>query len=168
LGIATLFALFIAFVVLLLFVLPAEYGIDPTNFGRITGIGRLSEGGGEFQVAHNGTVHRLEPAAPRNDTVVLTLTGVGDFLEFKFHLEANQTMLYIWTSNAPVDFDFHGEPDADRSTFSSYDASQGNGRSGSFQAPFTGRHGWFFQNPGDATVTITLQTWGYYDVVGRV
>lgn len=28
------------------------------------------------------------------------------------------------------------------------------------------RHGWYFRNVGDEPVTITLQTWGYYEVVG--
>ena len=39
LGIATLGAV----VLLVMVVLPAEYGIDPTGFGRLTGISKLSD-----------------------------------------------------------------------------------------------------------------------------
>ena len=168
LGLATLFAAFVAFVVLLLFVLPAEYGIDPTKIGRITGISKLSEDSHELDLGdRGGTVSKVEPAAPRNDTVMFELAGLADN-EYKFHVATNQTLLYTWTSTGPVNFDFHGDPDnpSTPGEFASYDAAQGTGRSGSFQAPFDGRHGWYFQNVGDSPVTITLQTWGYYDVVG--
>ncbi|MHB1260132.1 MAG: hypothetical protein ACYC2H_00305 [Thermoplasmatota archaeon] len=171
LGWATLFAAFIAFTVLLLFVLPAEYGIDPTRIGQLTGISKLSGISNELQLGDRATaINKVEPAAPRNDTVVLTLTGLGDDFEYKLHLLANQSLLYSWTATAPVDFDFHGEPDTPSrpGEFSSFEASQGNARSGSFQAPFDGKQGWYFRNVGEGTVTITLQTWGYYDVIGRI
>ena len=168
LGLATLFAAFVAFVVLLLFVLPAEYGIDPTKIGQITGISKLSENSHGLELGDRlGTVSRVEPNAPRNDTVTIQLGVLADN-EYKFHLMANQSLLYSWTSTGPVDFDFHGDPDRPSrpGEFSSYDAGQGIGSSGSFQAPFDGRHGWYFRNVGDEPVTITLQTWGYYEVVG--
>jgi hypothetical protein len=168
LGLATLFAAFVAFVVLLLVVLPAEYGIDPTKFGQITGISRLSEDSHEVDLGgRQGLVSRVEPAAPRNDTFTITLEGLADN-EFKLHVLANQSLLYSWTATGPVNFDFHGDPDnpSRPGEFASYDAAQGIERSGSFQAPFDGRHGWYFQNVGDAPVTITLRTWGYYDVIG--
>lgn len=171
LALATLLAAFIAGVVLLLVVLPAEFGIDPTNFGRITGISRLHDDSSELDLGDRlGTVHHPEPAAPRNDSVTLTLTGLGDDLEYKFHLGANQSLLYEWSASALVEFDFHGDPDQPSrpGEFSSYAAGQAFNGSGSFQAPFAGRHGWYFRNIGPDPVTITLRTWGYYDVVGRL
>lgn len=171
LGYATLFALLVAGSVLLLVVLPAEYGIDPTNFGRITGISRLSGESAELDLGdRTSSIHRQEPGLPRNDTVVLTLNGLGDDLEYKFHLLANQTLLYTWTASANIEFDFHGDPDnpSQPGEFSSYDKGQAMNGSGSFQAPFAGRHGWYFRDIGNEPVTITLHTWGYYDVVGRL
>lgn len=169
LGVATLFALFVAGVVLLLFVLPAEYGIDPTKFGQVTGISQLSDPGYGLELEGTGSIHRSEPAPPRNDTVVIRLDALADN-EYKLHLLANQSLLYSWTASGPVDYDFHGEPDepATPGEFASYEARQDVGRDGSFQAPFTGRHGWYFRNVGDQPVDITLRTWGYYDVVGLV
>jgi hypothetical protein len=171
LGLATLFAAFIGGCVLLLFVLPAEYGIDPTRVGELTGVSRLYGGDAELDLGDRlGMVHRSESGAPRNDTVVLTLNGLGDDLEYKLHLLANQTFLYSWASSHLVEFDFHGEPDRPSrpGEFSSYDAGEGFNRSGSFQSPFDGRQGWYFRNVGPDPVTITLHTWGYYEVVGRV
>lgn len=170
LALATLFAAFVAAAVLLLFVLPAEHGIDVTGIGGITGLTKLAGDGHEVDLGDRaGAVSRVEPAAPRNDTVTIVLGALGDN-EYKFHLAANQSLLYSWTATGPVDFDFHGEPDrpSRAGEFASYDAAQGVERSGSFQAPFDGRHGWYFRNVGDDPVTITLQTWGYYDVVGLV
>jgi hypothetical protein len=167
LGFATLFAAFVAGCVLLLFVLPAEYGIDPTNFGRLTGISQLSQGGNEIELAGAGSVHRGETVAPRNDTFTITLDGLADN-EFKLHMLANQSIVYRWVATGPVNFDFHGEPDnpSRPGEFASYDKGQASEGAGSFTAPFQGRQGWYYQNVGDGPVTITLQTWGYYDVVG--
>src|SRR5688572_26550334 len=63
LGFATLFAAFVASCVLLLFVLPAEYGIDPTRVGQLTGIGRLSGSSNEIELGGAGSVHRAETAS---------------------------------------------------------------------------------------------------------
>ncbi|MFA5943522.1 MAG: hypothetical protein WC876_03540 [Candidatus Thermoplasmatota archaeon] len=168
LGYATLFSVFVAGSLLLLFILPAEYGFDPTGIGGAMGLTALSRGGAELDLGDRlGAVSKIEPAAPRNDTITINLAGLADN-EYKLHLEGNQSMLYSWTSTAIVNFDFHGDPDKPSrpGEFSSYEASQGTSRSGSFQAPFSGRHGWYVQNVGNEPVTITLQTWGYYDVVG--
>lgn len=167
LGFATLFAAFVAACVLLLFVLPAEYGIDPTRVGRLTGISQLAEPDNELGLQGAGSVHRPEPAAPRNDTFTITLGGLQDN-EFKLHLLADQGLVYHWTATGPVDHDLHGEPDEPSrpGEFASYEQGQDDEAAGSFTAPFDGRHGWHFRNVGNEPVTITLRTWGYYDVVG--
>lgn len=170
LGIAALFAAFVAACVLLLFVLPAEYGLDPTGVGRLTGISNLYSSDAELDLGRSaGSVHRAEAAAPRNGTFTITLDGLQDN-EFKLHMLANQSIVYSWTSTGPVDYDFHGEPDnpSRPGEFASYEAKQGSEGSGSFTAPFTGRQGWYYQNVGTEPVTITLQAWGYYEVVGLV
>jgi hypothetical protein len=77
---------------------------------------------------------------------------------------ANQSIVYTWRSDGVVNFDFHRPSRPDE--FSSYEDAQGTSRSGSFQAPFDGRHGWYFQNVNNDAVTITIEVWGYYEVVG--
>jgi hypothetical protein len=166
LAFAGLIAVGLAGVLLVTVVLPAEYGIDPTGFGRLTGIDDLSEGGGS-DVGRSGVVSRVEDGPPRNHTFSFELAGLQDD-EYKLHMLANQSILYTWTSTGPVNFDFHGDPDRPSrpGEFSSYEDAQDDSRSGSFQAPFDGRHGWYFQNVGGQPVTITLEVWGYYDVIG--
>jgi hypothetical protein len=34
-------------------------------------------------------------------------------------------------------------------------------------APFDGTHGWYWRNRGEATVTIVLQTSGFYDGITK-
>src|SRR5688500_18293141 len=104
LGFAAIIAVGIAIVLLVLVVLPAEHGIDPTGFGRVTGIDGLSGKGGTGERDGLGAAGRSEPAPPRNDTVVIELAGLADD-EYKFHLLADQTLLYAWTADGPVDFD---------------------------------------------------------------
>lgn len=167
LGAATLLAALIAVAVLVLFVLPAEYGIDPLKFGQLTGIADLHSDANAIDLEGAGAVHRNEPGPPRNDTFAFQLGGLADN-EFKLHLLANQSFVYSWSASGPVNVDFHGDPDRPSrpGEFASYQVGQGIEGSGSFQAPFDGRHGWYFQNVADEPVTITIQTWGYYDVIG--
>lgn len=160
----------LAGIVFVAVILPAEFGRDPTGFGRLTGIGDVANGGNEVDLGDRvGAISRVEESRPQNHTFVLQLGGLQDN-EYKLHLLANQSIVYAWKSTGPVNFDFHGDFDdpARAGDFSSYEASQGTSRSGSFQAPFDGRHGWYFQNIGDQPVTITIEVWGYYEVIGLV
>ena len=63
----------------------------------------------------------------------------------------------------------HGEAsDAKNDEFTSYWKDEGQERdSGAFAAPVTGRHGWFWQNLNDQTVTIRLKTSGFYEKLIR-
>src|SRR5688572_3194484 len=97
LGYAAVIAVGLAGVLLVLVVLPAEYGIDPTGFGRLTGIDRL-DGDGHGADA-SAALSRIEPSAPRNDTFTFTLGGLQDN-EFKLHMLAEQSIVYTWTSTA--------------------------------------------------------------------
>lgn len=166
LAFAALIALGLAAVVFATVILPAEFGRDPTGFGRLTGINALSNEG--HQIDHGDrSVSRIEAGPPRHDVFTFELAGLAE-AEYKLHLLANQSLLYNWTATGVVDFDFHGDPDRPSrpGEFSSYDAAQGLTRSGSFQAPFDGRHGWYFRNVYSQPVTITVETWGYYEPIG--
>jgi len=81
--------------------------------------------------------------------------------------------LYSWTvQGGAVHSEFHGEPtegDWPRDFYQSYEiAGQGTAGHGSFAAPFTGQHGWYWRNLGDEPVTIVLETSGYYTKLGRI
>jgi hypothetical protein len=94
--------------------------------------------------------------------------GPGEGVEIKYHMQKGAGMVYAWKANGKVAFEFHGEPDnkPNKDYFESYelDDKVGKDRSyGSFTAPTTGIHGWFWQNTGKTQVDIHLTTAGFYD-----
>ena len=57
-------------------------------------------------------------------------------------------MVYSWPATAPVIYDFHSEPEGAppgyAESFDKAEAPAATARS----APFSGIHGWFWENPG--------------------
>lgn len=162
---ATLAAVAIATIILVLVVLPAEYGIDPTGFGGATGIAALGASGASAPVAD--PANHAESRALRNDTLVLTVEpNFG--LEYKFKVAEDSGFAYAWTATGPLFFDFHGDRLNDTSgNFVSFLVGETLTSQGLFEAPFEGRHGWYWENRSDQAVTLTLRLTGFYDVVGR-
>ena len=70
---------------------------------------------------------------------------------------------YSWTATAPVIYDFHSEPEGAPPGYAeSFDKAEAPAANGTYTAPFSGIHGWFWENPGKTLVTITLNTAGFY------
>lgn len=160
-----------ASVILVTAVLPAEYGIDLVGTGRALGLDVLSGAGALAPVPppqgdalapmQEGQV-ALYPAAYRYDARELTL-GPYEYLEFKYRLAEGATMLFAWTASGAVLHDFHGDRDgAPANAAVSYDQRPRREAYGSFAAPFSGIHGWYWENPGAATITVRLTTAGFY------
>lgn len=105
----------------------------------------------------------------RADTVTLQVPAGGE-LEYKLAMALGKRLDYSWsTDGPPVYVDFHGEKTGDGSgAFTRHKNGDFASDSGTLVAPFDGRHGWFWRNEGSAAVTITLQTRGQYEVIGRV
>lgn len=169
---ATAAAFAVALVLLVVAVLPVEYGIDPIGAGRALGLLRNSgEVAEETPVAVQQGDAALEPVAQadfaaygapyRVDAAEFVLEPY-DYLEYKYHLAQGAGMVFSWTADAPLTHDFHGEPDGDSNNVRSYDKSRKSAANGSFTAPMTGIHGWFWENPGNKPVTIKLTTSGFY------
>ena len=177
--IASVFATLLAGIILITAILPAEYGIDPTGFGRLTGLTALSTqikatsqslpmACPAQNTADNLTQNGQQPSkAQWLDTVKIVIPA-GEGLEYKFHLVKGAALEYSWaTDGASVYFDFHGEPQGDKSGyFKSYQESTDNQASGSLLAPFEGSHGWFWENKSRSPVTIVLNTKGSYRILG--
>jgi hypothetical protein len=169
---ATAVAFAAAAVLLVLIVLPAEYGIDPTGIGRRLGLTRLAAAESREPPApapaERPAAAIERPAAFRSDEVSLTLAS-GEGAEIKATMRRGDRFVYSWSADGPVDFDMHGEPAVRKGDeYSSYSKKDGETAShGSFEAPFDGTHGWFWQNLGAEPVTITLKTSGFYDRIGK-
>ncbi|MBD9362147.1 hypothetical protein [Methylomonas fluvii] len=172
LTIASMSAICLAGVILFTAVLPAEYGIDPTGFGEMAGLTRLSlpsKTGSAVSACAEPAVSAAQPAAPSQwqDTVKIVVPA-GEGLEYKFHLAKGATLEYSWSTNgAALYFDFHGEPQGDKTGyFKSYKETTDSQSSGSLSAPFEGSHGWYWENKSNAPVTVVLNTKGAYRILG--
>ncbi|MGH7340520.1 MAG: hypothetical protein ACREKH_08530, partial [Candidatus Rokuibacteriota bacterium] len=57
------------------------------------------------------------------------------------------------------------EPDgAPRGYAQTYEKAQASQASGTLTAPFSGIHGWYWENLSDRAITVTLTTAGYYNM----
>jgi len=187
---ATVFALILAAVILVVAVLPAEYGIDPLGIGKVLGLTQLAAESGAAAAPQD--LKALAEAKPtpignkqlstppvlvdwnRDQTGTYKVDNrkfelpVGGQVEFKYQIKKGSNLVYSWQSTGKVKYEFHGEPNAGpNGTYQSYakddkvGAERGNG---SFTAPFSGIHGWYWENPGTTPVTIQLVSAGFYSV----
>lgn len=174
---ATMAAAAAAVAILTLFVLPAEWGIDPTGVGKTLGLTSMASGAeandsetpetpsaADDLVVIPQTKTTIEARAVlRSDEKTLTLPPHSG-VEVKAHMVKGDHLIFRWTSNGAVRMDMHGEPKGGKEgEFTSYWKQKDlNQAQGSFTAPFEGTHGWYWRNGGDTPVTITLKTSGFY------
>ena len=164
LAIATAGAAFVAGLVLVVAVLPAEYGIDPLGTGKALGLIDLYRDAAEPAAP---PANAETPSTPpmtmfKVDSVVFKLRPSEGF-EYKYRIEKGGGLVYAWTATRPVKYEFHGEPDgAGLGVAVSYEKSEGTHASGAFVAPSPGIHGWFWENPSDEEMTLTLTSSGFY------
>lgn len=163
--------------VTVLFVMPVQFGLDPTGFGRLTGLNRLAK------------AHRVSPAPAsldvqsahsyprpfRTDVVDIPLAP-GDRLEgseteWKVRMTRGQSLVYAWsvTGLPKADefySDFHGHsPPTPDVKVATYRQAVGASDNGSLTAPFDGVHGWYLQNQSETPVVVHLKLAGFYDLV---
>ncbi len=183
----------VAAAILFLFVLPAEYGVDPTGIGAKLGLTQMTAeptgptrtievvdvlGGnenlteieipdfGEPIPLPNTDIHQGEDSPIRTDTLEVTIAPESE-TEVKTVLQKSNVILYSWqTDQGTVYTDFHGhDPEMSNEFWVRYleDQDGSSGHSGSLVAPFNGEHGWYWLNYNEFPVTITLTVTGFYD-----
>jgi hypothetical protein len=154
----TLFSLIFAAVTLLTVILPAEYNIDPTGIGHKLGLTVFNEV--KTEILTSNSADKSENVPKIIEVTVLAGSGV----EYKFFMEQYQKLEYKWiTDGTPLYFDLHGEPKGDTTGyFESYAIATLDKMKGSFTAPFTGSHGWYWKNKTDTPVTVQLIVKGQY------
>jgi hypothetical protein len=164
-------ALLVAGVLLVTVILPAEYAVDPLGTGAKLGLLELGETGKQVAALEAGKgsaptgVPILAPQekAFAQETVTFRVKPKEGF-EYKYRLEKGEALLYSWAASAPMNTEFHAEPDgAPRGYAQSYEKKDGmTGASGTLTAPFSGIHGWYWQNTTGQEQTVTLATAGYF------
>jgi|SRR5688572_7232590 len=166
-------ALLAAGLILVMFVLPAEYGVDPLGTGARFGLVELGVTGQQVEAltaasaagAGEAPIVVPQERAFKQETVDFKV-GPREGMEYKYRLDKGEALLYSWKSTGPVNFEFHAEPDGAPAgyaqTYEKVDAVAQ--ASGTLTAPFSGIHGWFWENTSDREVTVTLSSAGYYNV----
>jgi hypothetical protein len=154
-------ALAIAAVVLITTVLPAEYGRDPLGTGRALGLLDLYEASADTAPPPPTAAPAPRPHTYMVDSSELTL-GPGQAFEYKYRLEKGASMVYAWKTTDRVKYEFHGEPDDHSLKVESYEKREGEYASGALTAAFTGIHGWYWENPGDRELIVTVTSAGFF------
>ena len=166
-------ALLGAGLVLVMFVLPAEYGVDPLGTGKVFGLVELGATGKQIEALEasagtdtaQATVVVGQDAAFKEETVDFTVPP-REGMEYKYRLDKGEALLYSWKATGPVNVEFHAEPDgAPRGYAQTYEKTdRQTSASGTLTAPFAGIHGWYWENTTDQPVTVTLTSAGYYNL----
>ena len=154
-ALAGLAALVIAGLLLVVAVLPAEYGIDPLGTGKRLGLTSLAEVRPTTIVPQPGVYHV--------DSTNFVL-GAYQAVEYKYRIEKGGTMLFSWAATGgDVLYDKHSEPAGGPAGYAeSFDRREANEAHGTYTAPFSGIHGWYWENPGGDEITVRLSASGFF------
>ena len=166
-------ALFVAGLILVAAVLPAEYGVDPLGIGRRLGllaIGEVQKKVAAFEATRAADAGGMPTIAPhehayQHETVEFTI-GPRDSVEYKYRLDKGEALLYSWKATGPVNYELHAEPDGAPAGYAeSFEQKNATATaSGTLTAPFSGIHGWYWENPADSGITVTLSAAGFYNM----
>jgi hypothetical protein len=166
-------ALLVAGVILVTCILPAEFALDPLGTGAKLGLLELGVTGQQVQALEaskgtagaSGVATLAHQEAPfKSETVDFTI-GPRQGMEYKYRLDKGESLLYSWKTTVPVEYELHAEPDgAPKGYAQSYEKAQATGQSGTLTAPFSGIHGWYWENTTDQAITLSLTTAGYYNM----
>jgi len=142
-----------AIAVFVAIILPAEFGRDPLGTGRVLGLSGVS------QTTADALQSQLE--FHKTDDVEFILEPFQS-LEYKYLMDQGNGLVYSWQADGELYFDMHAENLTVEDTEESYAEGDADRSMGAYEAAFNGMHGWFWENRGFDTVTLRLQTSGFY------
>jgi hypothetical protein len=174
------------------FVLSSEFGIDPTGFGKAAGLTGLAPTSGEQEniylkrgQARTNVLFPLDASAAPDETALrrtLAEKGIAlssatpirsdrfeielppyEGIELKYDLAKGAPMIFTWKASAPVYLDMHSHPfDGGTALTESFVIDQLPSQTAVYVAPFSGIHGWYWQNRTLKNVTLTLDATGQF------
>lgn len=184
---STVVAITLAAIILVIAVLPAEYGIDPTGVGNVLGLTKMGEI--KVSLAQDATAEMAatkamkkeakkvaEPAAKvieiaggtqaknpvKSDSITLSLKP-NQGREVKVKMMKGGKVVYKWkTSNGRANFDIHGDSAKHKINYFNYSKGSSESSDGVLEAEFDGKHGWFWRNRTSKPMTITLEVEGEF------
>jgi hypothetical protein len=181
-AILTLSAAAIGGLILFGFVLPAEYGRDPTGLGKLTGsaklfapqeikiapvVGRAPAQRSEKNLSYHQHMVRI-PLAAAGDP------KGGDKVEYKVRQPVGATFVYDWSvSGLPEDMrsnfysQLHGHTLESREamTVVEYRTQLMDRDAGTVTSTVDGINGWYFENRAKTPVTVEVKIAGFYTLV---
>jgi hypothetical protein len=186
-----------AIILTVLFILPAEFGVDPTGLGEKTGLIKFSDATGNNEagtrtvegqypeVTPEDVFDYFEPetlgepfSRPQNTPVRSEKMTIAleefEQVEVKAVMGRGDAIVYSWklTEGEIVYSDFHADPhDVDSFPelyFVRYHESEEAREAGSLIAPFRGNHGWYWLNIEETPITIELQVHGYFESLEEI
>lgn len=189
---STVLAAVSAAAILLLIVLPAEYGVDPTGVGRFLGLTKMGQI--KTQLAAEAAADTAAPSSPaqnpaagatesKGSTATPTTTAAqasaqwrdeltfklapGEGKEIKLRMKEGEKAEFEWAvQGGAVNYDIHG--DGGGRNISYEKGRNVPTHSSSILAAFSGNHGWYWRNRGQAEVEIVLKTRGQYSELKQV
>ncbi len=193
---STLVAIAGAATILVTVVLPSEYGIDPTGAGRAFGLTEMGEI--TVQLAQEAAADRVSEPSKASDEAVASgaptvgqenapaqadaqspntagrsdqtevVLKPGQGAEVKVAAAKGVRIGYNWSvRGGVVNYDTHADaPGIDYHAYGK--GKQSGGENGTLVAAFDGKHGWFWRNRTENSVTIVLKTSGAYTDIKRV
>lgn len=183
---STIIAIVAAIIILVTIVLPSEYGIDPTGFGRATGLaemGQIKKELSEEAKRDHGSLLMPDQHPGIFDGILGLFVGVahaqeiskwkdqvsfdlkpGETNELKLTMKKDEVAYYqMIVEGGRVNFDLHAHTGGEAVT---YEKGRGsNGSEGEIVAAFDGNHGWFWRNRDKTPLTVNLKLRGAYSAI---
>ena len=166
-------AILVAGLILVMFILPAEFAVDPLGTGARLGLLPLGEVGQQVDALNKtaatatgqGAIVAAQDKPFQQESVDFKLAP-REGMEYKYRLDKGEALLYAWSATAPVNFEFHAEPDGAPAGYAqTYEKKSAQTQSsGTLTAPFPGIHGWYWENTTEKEVTVTLKSAGFYNL----
>jgi hypothetical protein len=86
-----------------------------------------------------------------------------DSIEMKYKLAQGRPMIFAWHAAVPVHYDMHSVPDqGGNPATESFAITDAPSQTAVYVAPFTGIHGWFWQNQTLNPVTVSIDATGAF------
>ena len=174
---STMVAICVGFALLILFVLPAEYGTDPTGVGELLGLKKMGEIKTrlkqDFLKENDGAKDELmveSETGKENQDVMEFVIAPDEAIEIKLEMKKGSIAKYKWTTqNGGLNYNLHGDGyNGSQKSISYKKGRMTNSDSGEFKSEFDGYHGWFWRNRNNESVTVILETIGDYILIKRM
>lgn len=178
---STLLALVLAAIILVVFVLPAEYAIDPTGIGRTLGLAEMGEIKTQLaeEAIADAAKDRSAASLPLTKSTHLSASNSeyhsnwrdtlrvelppGKGTEIKLTMDAGEKAYFTWLAQGgTVNYDMHGDGGTEGKSISYEKGRDTSSMQGELTAEFNGHHGWYWRNRGTSNVTIIISTRGEY------